>query len=101
MIIETRSKAMKYSHYLKAGAIALLASTTSVMAGGDSVPVYTGYDQPVHVAPYTPPPTTVVTRKRETSFVIVPAVVYQDCCCCCGDMSLAMNIAAGGMIITN
>lgn len=92
---------MKYSLYLKAGALSLLSSTTSVMAGGDSVPVYTGYDQPAHIVPYTPPPTIVVTRKRETAIVIVPAVLYQDCCCCCADISLAMSVAAGGMIIVN
>jgi len=97
MIIETRSYAMKNSLFLKAGALALLASSTSVMAGGDSVPVYTDYNQPVHVAPYTPPPTTVVTRTRETGIVIVPAVLFQDCCC--ANFSLAMNVAAGGRII--
>ena len=88
---------MKNSLFVKAGALALFASTTSVMAGGDSEPVYTGYNQPAHVAPYTPPPTTVITRERKTGIVIVPAVLFQDCCC--ADISLAMNVAAGGRII--
>jgi hypothetical protein len=98
MIIETRSSAMKNSRFLKAGALALLASSTSAMAGGDSVPVYTGYDQPVHVAPYTPPATIVVTRKRAMTVVVVPAVMYQDCCCI---NALAMSVGAGGQVIFN
>ena len=83
-------------------ALVVAISATAAQAGGDSTPVYTDYDQSaqVRMAPYTPPPTTVITRERAAEIYVVPAVVYNPCCCN-GNLTMAMNIAAGGQFFVS